>query len=54
MFELGGFRYEGEWRNDRKEGKGTLHYPTGEKYEGEFKNDNIEGRGIILSPNGDK
>ena len=38
--------YEGETKNDLKEGKGILFYNNGNRYEGEFKNDLIEGKGI--------
>ena len=30
--------YEGEFKNDKKEGKGKIIYKNGEIYEGEFKN----------------
>lgn len=33
------FRYEGEWKNDRKEGKGVAELYDGSKYEGSFKAD---------------
>lgn len=28
--------YEGEWLNDKKHGKGVLHFKKGSRYEGEF------------------
>ena len=34
-----GDRYEGEWRNDKKEGKGIYYYKDGNIYEGDYRND---------------
>jgi hypothetical protein len=39
--------YEGEFRGDKIEGKGTFYYKDGYTYEGEFKNEKIEGKGIL-------
>ncbi len=62
MLYYNGAKYEGEWKNDKKNGKGifiTSHYfncknQVGMKYEGEFKEDKIEGIGIGTYSNGDK
>ena len=35
-------RYEGEWKNDLKEGKGIMHYSNGNKEEGIWKNNKLE------------
>ncbi len=48
------FKYEGEFRNDIKEGFGIFHLTCGHRYEGEFRNNRSEGYGIIYIPNGDK
>ena len=40
-------RYEGDFKNDKSEGKGIIYYNSGNRYEGDFKNDNIEGKGIF-------
>jgi len=50
IFDFG--KYEGEFKNDKIEGKGTFYYDNGNKYEGEFKNEKIEGKGIFYSNNG--
>ena len=34
----GGNEYNGEWKKDKKEGKGVFIYKSGSKYEGSFKN----------------
>ena len=39
-------RYEGDWKNDLREGKGVFYSNNGNIYEGEFKNDLQEGKGI--------
>ena len=38
-------KYEGQLKDNKREGKGTMLYNNGDKYEGEWKNDVIEGRG---------
>ena len=42
-----GGTYEGEWKNDKKEGKGIYKYKNGDIYEGYFKNDIKDGKGYI-------
>ena len=34
-----GSRYEGDWKNDKKQGKGIIFYNNGSRYEGDWKND---------------
>ena len=40
--------YEGEFKDGRREGAGTLYFnkPGGTRYEGQFKNDLFEGTGV--------
>ncbi len=45
-----GMRYEGEWKNRKRDGKGILIYPDGTKYEGNWKNNRMHGFGIKTSP----
>ena len=47
-------KYEGEFKNDLRNGKGIMYYKNGNKYEGEWKNDVKEGKGIMLLSNGNK
>ena len=47
-------KYEGEFKGDKREGKGIFKYNNGNIYEGDWKNNNIEGKGIFYSNNGDK
>ena len=62
MMYSNGARYEGQWRNDKKNGKGVFtssHYynckkVVGMKYEGEFKDDKFDGYGVTIYTNGDK
>ena len=37
--------YEGDWKEDKKDGNGIIIYKDGCKYEGQFKNNKIEGIG---------
>ena len=39
--------YNGDWINDKKEGKGIMIYNNGDKYDGNWKNDIREGEGKI-------
>ena len=43
--------YEGEYLNDRKNGKGILTYPNGNKYEGFFLNGQMNGEGYLTINN---
>lgn len=43
-----GERYQGEFLNGKKEGKGTLVFPDGTKYIGEFRNDTFNGNGLLI------
>ena len=36
--------YEGEFQNNKREGKGIMYYNNGDKYEGDFINDKREGK----------
>ena len=62
MIYSNGAKYEGQWRNDKKNGKGIFtsshyfncKYKVGMKYEGEFKDDKFDGYGITSYTNGDK
>ena len=52
-----GDQYEGEFVDDRKEGRGTYVWGRGpwqgERYEGEYVNDKREGKGTYTWPTGD-
>ena len=43
--------YDGEWKNDRREGKGIFYFCTGAIYEGDFKNNIIDGFGKLIVQN---
>ena len=48
-------KYEGEWRNGKRDGRGVEFYADGEKkYVGNFKNGKYEGNGTYFYKNGDK
>ena len=48
-----GNKYEGTFKNDKKNGFGILYYQDGTKYEGDFKEDLAEGKGKITYNNGE-
>ena len=47
-------RYEGDFKNDKPNGRGILYWNDGSKYEGEWKNDIKEGKGIMYYNNGER
>lgn len=42
-----GQHYEGMWKNGKKDGRGTLRFPSGAMYEGRFRDDHIDGQGTL-------
>ena len=62
MIYNNGAKYEGQWRKDKKNGKGIFTSSNyfncknkiGMKYEGEFTDDRFEGYGVVTYTNGDK
>lgn len=50
MVYKGGNQYEGEWKDGKKHGIGTLISPTGAKYTGEWKDDLMCGYGTWTNP----
>ena len=53
MNRQGIIKYEGEFVDDKYEGKGTYYMETGEYYEGEFKNGTMNGEGKQFYRNND-
>eukprot|EP01115_Flamella_aegyptia_P015821 TRINITY_DN9_c0_g1_i2.p1 TRINITY_DN9_c0_g1~~TRINITY_DN9_c0_g1_i2.p1 ORF type:complete len:366 (+),score=118.61 TRINITY_DN9_c0_g1_i2:333-1430(+) len=54
FFDQGFDRYEGEFKDGIKEGKGSYYWVNGDKYYGEWKNDFICGKGEEWSASGSK
>ena len=46
----GGYTYYGEFKNNKKEGLGTIEWNDGSKYQGEFTNNHMNGYGMIEFP----
>ncbi len=54
MFKFNsGARYEGEYRNGKRNGKGTYYYANGDKYVGDYVNGDFEGQGKYYFKDGD-
>lgn len=45
--DAGGWRYNGQWRNGKMDGRGTLLYPDGWKFEGDWREGRISGKGVL-------
>ena len=58
MYYNNGFKYEGEWKNGLREGKGIYYLNKdnlqGDRYEGDFIKVQAEGKGISYYSNGDR
>ena len=47
-----GVRYEGQFKNGRREGMGVLINAMGDRYDGDWKNDRFDGRGSLTYAGG--
>ena len=43
--------YQGELRNEKRNGKGRYDYPNGDVYVGQWKNDKFHGQGVFIYQN---
>ena len=53
MYYNNGERYEGDYRNDKREGKGIYYYNDGDRQMGDYSNDKRIGKHVILTKNGE-
>lgn len=44
-----GCKYDGDWKDDVRHGKGTFEYTNGDKYEGDWADDIQHGKGTYFS-----
>jgi hypothetical protein len=42
-------KYNGEWKEDKKQGQGVCQYADGDKYEGGWEDNKRSGEGISLA-----
>ena len=42
--------YDGEYKNDKKEGHGVFTWPDGRQYDGNWKNGRQDGEGKFYNP----
>ena len=52
MKYVDGSKYDGEWKDDKRNGKGINSYPDESIYDGEWKDDLRHGFGIHTTPIG--
>ena len=43
-----GCKYDGDWKDDVRHGKGTFEYTNGDKYEGDWADDIQHGKGTYF------
>ena len=46
-------KYSGNFKDGKKDGKGTMKYPNDDEYVGEWKDNNMHGTGTYIYKNGD-
>jgi len=49
-----GDKYDGEFRDGKRNGQGTFTWLNGGKYVGEYRDGKFNGQGTLTWPNGDK
>ena len=47
-----GYRYEGEFKDNKPNGQGVFISPNGQRYQGGFKDGKLNGKGIMSYPDG--
>ena len=47
-----GEQYTGEWRGEKRNGRGRYIYQNGDMYEGDWRNDKRSGKGTLTFKNG--
>ena len=47
-------KYEGEWKNKKKHGKGSYYYANGVEYVGDWENNMQTGQGVYTWPSSDR
>ena len=47
MYWNNGDRYEGDWKNGKREGKGIKYYNNGTKEDGDWKDDKFQTKGFL-------
>ena len=52
MYYNDGNRYEGDWKNDRREGKGVYYRNNGDREIGDFYNGKAIGKFVMLTRDG--
>ena len=43
-----GYRYEGDWKDGKRQGRGVYVTANGDRYEGDFKDGKKHGRGVLV------
>ena len=43
-----GDKYDGSWKDDKKDGQGIFESAKGDTYKGDWKNDKKDGNGLFI------
>ena len=49
-----GTRYEGDWRDGKRTGRGTMTWANGVRYEGDWHDGKAHGQGTRIDSDGDR
>ena len=44
--------YDGDWKDNQRDGRGTYKWNVGDSYEGEWKNNQFNGQGTLIMTDG--
>jgi len=48
------YKYNGNWKDNKRSGQGICFFPDGRSYEGEWLDDKMNGHGVCILKNGDR
>ena len=43
-----GNKYDGDWKDDKKHGKGVYNFNNGDEYDGDWKDGKVHGKGVLI------
>lgn len=49
LYSANGDKYDGFWKDGKKDGNGVFNNANGDKYDGFWKDDNKDGKGVFYA-----